>query len=96
MPLQFPTIRARAYTEQLASSGKARNVALISTLEYRGDAVLHLEVLGIQLEISSVRICGELVVDFVRQMPRPPFFAGVRAYFVNPPEVSLSLAMGRI
>ena len=74
--------------------GETRNLRLVAECRYDGNCDIEIQALGAWAGVSQIRLHGDLVIEFVRLLPRPPMFSGLRIYFTNPPEVGLTMGGG--
>lgn len=49
---------------------------------------------GYQMGITELRLQGDLVMELVGEVPKPPLFEGARACFMKPPKISLNVHSG--
>jgi len=54
------------------------------------DLSLRVNVGNARLGLERLSICGVLLFDFVGMLPRPPFFQGLRVYFIDPPKIDIA------
>jgi hypothetical protein len=89
VPLRFGSIVATAVDYKSVRSGDTKNVEILFNTIYRGNAQVDLSFAGAKLGIRNIEMVGDLSINLVELLDRPPFFSGVAVYFTNPPHISM-------
>lgn len=92
-PAQFTEIVVNK-TTQVTEHGTLNNVVLRGNLRWEGDISIMTHFAGVPAGVKSVTLSGVLMIEFVGMLPRPPVFQGVRAFFLNPPDVDMGFHGG--
>mmetsp|Transcript_127762 Transcript_127762/g.319022 ORF Transcript_127762/g.319022 Transcript_127762/m.319022 type:complete len:646 (-) Transcript_127762:229-2166(-) len=93
-PAHFSDIAINKAT-QLTEDGQLDNIVMRGSLTWEGDISIVTRFGALPLGIRGVKLQGTLVLECVGMMSRPPFFQGVRVFFINPPNVDLDF-QGRL
>lgn len=88
VPIQFPYLGAHQST-QITENGTVKNLLLKASVEWKGDISVLLRLAGMGLGVKSLTLEGQLVIEFVDLIDHPPFYSGMRIYFVNVPTTNL-------
>jgi len=72
---------------------KLRVVIVRTSIDWKSEMKVSANLLGTKLGIMNLGVVGDLMIELVGEMPKPPLFQGVRVSFVNPPEISLTAEM---
>lgn len=87
-PAQFTEIQTHR-TEQVSRAGKLDNLVLKGKLQWEGNVSIMTRFGSLPIGIKRVNVSGDLVLECVGMMPRPPFFQGIRLFFVNQPKIEM-------
>lgn len=71
-------------------NGKLTNLLIKAQVSWGRDVKISLTMAKATLGIKRLTFSGDLYVECVGMIPRPPMFLGARVYFVNPPSFSFS------
>lgn len=77
-----------AGSTQHSVKGRDQVVTVSMHIHWEGECSLDLDVAGVGMGVHNTGIDGVLFVDLVGLSPVPPFFQGVRYYFIHPPRIS--------
>jgi hypothetical protein len=76
-------------TIQTADPDDLRNVTLQASIVWDGVTNLHVKLKDKRVGITSITLSGVLTLEFVGLIASPPFFQGIRFYFVDKPVLKL-------
>lgn len=65
-----------------------------TTVTWHGSLSVYFNLGGIQMGLTRLTLEGDLIVELVGQMDRPPLFQGARACFINPPKLNVEYDVG--
>lgn len=85
------------HTVQQTSDAEAptfRVMTVRSTLTWHARLTAFGHIAALRIGVTHVRLQGDLVMELVGELPRPPFFQGARVCFINPPSLSLDCHSG--
>mmetsp|Transcript_52298 Transcript_52298/g.122455 ORF Transcript_52298/g.122455 Transcript_52298/m.122455 type:complete len:637 (-) Transcript_52298:69-1979(-) len=81
--------------EENVPSGVMKSIVWTSQVEWHGNLNIITTFSGIRMGITAMSLKGVMVMQAAGTLPHPPFFSGVHAFFINPPEIDLTFK-GRI
>mmetsp|Transcript_9549 Transcript_9549/g.22524 ORF Transcript_9549/g.22524 Transcript_9549/m.22524 type:complete len:634 (-) Transcript_9549:37-1938(-) len=87
-PVQIQVVRVNKVS-QTTLDGHIEALVIRAEVEWKGDVSVYMEFAKAGLGINSLTIQGEMLIEFPGLIERPPFFQGVRAYFIEPPNVEM-------
>mmetsp|Transcript_20048 Transcript_20048/g.36215 ORF Transcript_20048/g.36215 Transcript_20048/m.36215 type:complete len:647 (-) Transcript_20048:32-1972(-) len=70
-------------------SGVMKSIVWTSKVEWDGNLNILTTFSGIRMGITAMTLKGVLVMQASGMIPQPPFFSGVHAFFINPPEIDI-------
>mmetsp|Transcript_17244 Transcript_17244/g.51677 ORF Transcript_17244/g.51677 Transcript_17244/m.51677 type:complete len:659 (-) Transcript_17244:273-2249(-) len=75
---------------QDTAEGPIENLVLRCRVDWKADCDICLVTpLGVSIGIKNLYVRGNLLVEMVNLITRPPMFEGLRMFFLNPPELDL-------
>jgi len=90
-PLQFRHVQISNEKKQ-TSDGITENLKFRCRVEWNADLSMVLKLSGAEFGIIGLQMRGQLLVELVNMMSRPPMFEGIRMVFLDPPELDLKFA----
>lgn len=78
--------------KQVAHEGTIENIVMRTDLEWDGDLSVSMKFSSHSVGLNQISIRGQLVVEYVALIPKPPMCEGVRLYFLNTPQVDVQFA----
>lgn len=91
LPPQLGVTVTNVHDQASAEFGEFKSIRIVAEVLWDGDCEVEVLALSTSIGVNALQIVGFLVVELVHLLDRPPMFQGLRIYFINPPDIRISM-----